>query len=105
MIEIQINMMDDLPEQPPLPEPQQPRKKRSGTRRMEITEPQEVQFNNFGQHCGDKQNKFATDCGVLTRELISIGYLNWKKVPNSAKDNLWLAIKVCYVTPMSCAFI
>nr|KAJ0223770.1 hypothetical protein LSAT_V11C200069380 [Lactuca sativa] len=88
-------MMNDQPQQPvPQPQPQpQPRKKRTTTRLREITEPQEVEFNSLGQHCGDNQNKFANYCGVVTRKLISIEYPTWKKVPANEKENLWLTIK------------
>ncbi|CAI9260258.1 unnamed protein product [Lactuca saligna] len=48
---------------------------------------------SLGQHCGDNQNKFANDCGVVTRKLISIEYPTWKKVPANEKENLWLTIK------------
>ncbi|CAH1413652.1 unnamed protein product [Lactuca virosa] len=83
-------MMNDQPQQQLIP---QPRKKRTATRLMDITEPQEVEFNSLGQHCGHKQNKFANDCGVVTRKLISIEYPTWKKVPANEKENLWLTIK------------
>jgi hypothetical protein len=99
-------MMDDQPQQPiqqeaiPQPPPQ-PRKKRTATRLKTITEQHEVEFNNAGQHSGEKQNPFANDCGVLTRRLISIKYSGWKDVPESDKEHLWLTIKVCYLKPIT----
>ena len=83
-------MMNDQPQQPvPQPQPQpQPRKKRTTTRLREITEPQEVEFNSLGQHCSANQNKFANDCGAVTRKLISIEYTTWKKVPANENENL-----------------
>nr|KAJ0189162.1 hypothetical protein LSAT_V11C800443420 [Lactuca sativa] len=86
--------MNDQPQQQPVPQPQpKPWKKRTTTRLMDITEPLEVEFNGIGQHCGDNQNKFANDRGVVTRKLISIKYPTWKKVPANEKENLWLTIK------------
>ena len=72
--------MDDQPQQPPPPPPQE-RKKRIATQLIDSQEPQEIDFNHFGLHYGDKQIMFANECGVLTRSMISINYRTWKKVP------------------------
>nr|KAJ0192578.1 hypothetical protein LSAT_V11C800445420 [Lactuca sativa] len=80
------------PELQPQPQPQM-RKKRTATRLVDHKEPQEVDFNNIGQHVGKKQSKFANECGVITRSMISVEYTSWKKVPIAQKDMLWLAIK------------
>lgn len=74
-------------------------------RLKDITEPQEVEFNSLGQHCGANQNKFANDCGAVTRKLISIEYPTWKKVPANEKENLWLTIKVSNLIHITCVFI
>ncbi|CAI9300520.1 unnamed protein product [Lactuca saligna] len=70
------------------------RKKRTATRLVDHKEPQEVDFNNIGQHVGKKQSKFANECGVITRSVISVEYTSWKKVPIAQKDILWSAIKI-----------
>nr|KAJ0219417.1 hypothetical protein LSAT_V11C300151710 [Lactuca sativa] len=54
---------------------------RIATQLIDSQEPQEIDFNHFGLHYGDKQIKFANECGVLTRSMISINYQTWKKVP------------------------
>ncbi|CAI9276367.1 unnamed protein product [Lactuca saligna] len=82
--------MDDQPQQPPQP---QERKKRIATQLIDSQEPQEVDFNHFGLHYGDKQIKFANECGVLTRSMISINYRTWKKVLQGELEMLWLSIK------------
>ncbi|CAH1415988.1 unnamed protein product [Lactuca virosa] len=82
--------MDDQPQQPPQP---QERKKRIATQLIDSQEPQEVDFDHFGLHYGDKQIKFANECGVLTRSMISINYRTWKKVPQGELEMLWLTIK------------
>ncbi|CAI9264530.1 unnamed protein product [Lactuca saligna] len=78
--------MDDQPQQPPQP---QERKKRIATQLIDSQEPQEVDFNHFGMHYGDKQIKFANECGVLTRSIISINYRTWKKVPQGELEIRW----------------
>ncbi|CAH1445292.1 unnamed protein product [Lactuca virosa] len=82
--------MDEQPQQPPQP---QERKKRIATQLIDSQEPQEIDFNHFGLHYGDKQIKFANECGVLTRSMISINYRTWKKVPQGELEMLWLTIK------------
>jgi outer membrane biosynthesis protein TonB len=74
-------------EQEPQPQPQ-PRKKRTTTKLIDHQEPQDVDFNNIGQYVGKKQSKFANECGVITRSMISVEYMSWKKVPIAQKDML-----------------
>ncbi|CAH1422031.1 unnamed protein product [Lactuca virosa] len=105
-ISSRINMINDQPQQEVEPQPQpqqelepqpqpqpQPRKKRTTTRPIDHKEPQEVDFNNIGQHVGKKQSKFANECGVITRSMISVEYTSWKKVPIAQEDMLWSTIK------------
>lgn len=94
-----INMTNDQPQQEVEPQPQpqqepepqpqpQPRKKRTATRLIDHKEPQEVDFNNIGLYVGKKQSKYANECGVITRSMISVEYMSWKKVPIAQKDML-----------------
>ncbi|CAH1442272.1 unnamed protein product [Lactuca virosa] len=80
------------PQQEPKPQPQpqpQPRKKRTTTKLIDHKEPQEVDFNNIGQHVGKKQSKFANECGVITSILILKKQKRWN-IPNDNRKKMCL---------------
>ncbi|KAH9618942.1 hypothetical protein KSS87_021141, partial [Heliosperma pusillum] len=47
-----------------------------------------IEFDDLGQPTGFYKSKFATDMGVLVRN-IKITYQSWKKVPWGEKETLW----------------
>ncbi|KAK9734124.1 hypothetical protein RND81_04G116400 [Saponaria officinalis] len=51
-----------------------------------------IGFNELGQPFGFYQGQFATDMGVLARN-IKITYLSWKKVPWGEKETIWKDVK------------
>lgn len=54
----------------------------------------EIQFNERGQPIGPHSEKFSSFLGVLAREILGIKHMEWKKVSEVQKKDMWSAINV-----------
>ncbi|KAK9677587.1 hypothetical protein RND81_11G153600 [Saponaria officinalis] len=64
----------------------------TGLKAQKIREPRQIEFDQQGTPIGDGKTHFASDLGVIARNIL-ITYEDWSKVPEGEKETIWRDIK------------
>ncbi|KAK9675834.1 hypothetical protein RND81_11G034800 [Saponaria officinalis] len=64
----------------------------TGLKAQKIREPGQIEFDQQGTPIGDEKTHFASDLGVIARN-IRITYEDWSKVPEGKKETIWRDVK------------
>lgn len=56
-----------------------------------------VRFNSDGQLVGEERHNVISTIGAVTKTLVSILFMDWRKVPKDSKEKIWEYIQVCFI--------